>query len=351
MSTFKHVKSGHVDVGSGLIKLGTQPSYTEDVGFYSQYHDAHDATNPIKYAGLVRSNADGFYRLFDGQLSVATANDAEKLTVDDTLIKTQLNLATLSASNALKSNNLIFSATDALANNNITFPSTSGLNFTTDTGVSLLKIDPVANQVTVTGNLVASQVNLTISGISTQPASGGQYTGNIDIEGSAIAFNDTTVGHKNQIQFPATSGLQILASDQSYGIQFSNNTTDYPIPHTIAVSAANIELRGDTHQFSGFSLAVKTLTPTTTAATALDGTSSIFRIDATASNATLQLPDAAANLGRVYKIIKIDTSANTVTILPPTGQNIDQNTSNIVFDSQYDTVALVSDGTQWYAGL
>jgi stringent starvation protein B len=353
MTTYKHVKTGHFDLGDGLLKLGTIPSITKDIGWYSQYADPTDTVNPIKYTGLIRSKADGSYHLFDQQTSVATANDPETLTINDALTTAALTLGTLSANTQVNTSTLNFNAPgNLLGANQVQFPVASGLVFADDNGTKYMEIDPTNNQVSVLCNLVAQSVNLTISGISTHPGTTGQYTGNLDIEGSAIKFNDTTSGYKNQIQFPSVSGFEILASDSSYGIQFSNNSADYAIPHTIGVTAANIELRGDTHQFSGFNLNVETLTPTAAnSTTILDGTSSIFRVDATVGATTLQLPSASSNLGRVYKIIKIDSTAATVSIIPPTGQNIDQSTSSIVFDTQFDNVALVSDGFQWYTGL
>lgn len=72
----------------------------------------------------------------------------------------------------------------------------------------------------------------------------------------------------------------------------------------------------------------------------------IILADATAGNITVTLPDAAdVNSGKAYKVKKIDSSSNTVTV---TGDaNID-GSANVVLSSQYDDTSILTDQTEWF---
>lgn len=73
----------------------------------------------------------------------------------------------------------------------------------------------------------------------------------------------------------------------------------------------------------------------------------IVLVDASGGNRTITLPDATDCSGRQYIIKKIDSSTNTVTIAPQTGQTIDGQ-SSVVLSSQYQLVKIVSDGQKWF---
>ncbi|MDC0297091.1 hypothetical protein OAK92_00815, partial [Crocinitomicaceae bacterium] len=55
---------------------------------------------------------------------------------------------------------------------------------------------------------------------------------------------------------------------------------------------------------------------------------------------------AAHSSGKVVRVKKTDSSGNTVTIDGATG-NID-GASNYILYSQYESVTLISDGTDWW---
>ena len=72
----------------------------------------------------------------------------------------------------------------------------------------------------------------------------------------------------------------------------------------------------------------------------------IITVDATLAASTINLLTAANRTGQQIIIKKIDVSANTVTIDPSGAQTIDGSATNVL-SSQYDSITLVSDGTNW----
>lgn len=69
--------------------------------------------------------------------------------------------------------------------------------------------------------------------------------------------------------------------------------------------------------------------------------------DATAGNFTLTLPAVSGNSGLVYRIKKIDSSANTVTIDGNGSETIDGSLTAIL-DLQYAAVDIICDATTWW---
>lgn len=85
---------------------------------------------------------------------------------------------------------------------------------------------------------------------------------------------------------------------------------------------------------------------TITSSTTLPISGGIFFIDASAGPITLNLPTANGQLGYVYKIKKVDTSANTVTIEPYGSETIDDD-PNIDVADYNNAPELVSDNNSW----
>jgi hypothetical protein len=81
--------------------------------------------------------------------------------------------------------------------------------------------------------------------------------------------------------------------------------------------------------------------------TSLDFDSSVQQFDATAGNVTVDLPPIttgiATNSGETYTIIKEDSSANTVTIVP-NGSDTINGAANYVLTARYQSVTLYSNG-------
>lgn len=86
-----------------------------------------------------------------------------------------------------------------------------------------------------------------------------------------------------------------------------------------------------------------------TANTTLTKFDNIAPVDATGAARTITLPSASANLGRVYIISKVDSSANDVIIAVQTGDYVmDVINDTVTLKSQFDTAKLVAitDGTK-----
>ena len=64
----------------------------------------------------------------------------------------------------------------------------------------------------------------------------------------------------------------------------------------------------------------------------------ILIVDASSSNITLTLPVQSDILGSVIQVLKIDDTANTITIVPSNG-NIN-GISNFVLNNQYDSLVI-----------
>jgi hypothetical protein len=69
--------------------------------------------------------------------------------------------------------------------------------------------------------------------------------------------------------------------------------------------------------------------------------------DATLGAITMTLPAAASSTGRRYFIKKVDVSANAVTVDGNGAETID-GSATAVLASQYDSIEIVCDGTQWW---
>jgi hypothetical protein len=71
----------------------------------------------------------------------------------------------------------------------------------------------------------------------------------------------------------------------------------------------------------------------------------IVLVNANAGNVTYTLPDAAGNSGRVLKVKRTDSSANTLTVSSAGGQIDGAATANL---AGLNVVTVVSDGSDWY---
>ncbi|MEM2352056.1 MAG: hypothetical protein QXT26_06580, partial [Thermoproteota archaeon] len=74
---------------------------------------------------------------------------------------------------------------------------------------------------------------------------------------------------------------------------------------------------------------------------------SVILCDCSSSAITVTLPSASGISGRIFRIVKIDSTLNTVTVLPYGSEKIN-NGSQYVIDQQYEGVSIVSDGSNWF---
>jgi hypothetical protein len=92
-----------------------------------------------------------------------------------------------------------------------------------------------------------------------------------------------------------------------------------------------------------------TVTSTTTTPYTIAATDATVLIDATAGNKVVAVPQGARYKGRIWSVKKVDSTGNTVTITPASG-NID-GAATKVLSAQYKSVIFTSDGTNsWILG-
>ena len=72
-----------------------------------------------------------------------------------------------------------------------------------------------------------------------------------------------------------------------------------------------------------------------------------FFIDASNNNVTIELTETFINYGVYYEFLRIDNSANTVTINAKNGYTINGNSSITVAGNQY--VYMINNGSNWHA--
>lgn len=88
-------------------------------------------------------------------------------------------------------------------------------------------------------------------------------------------------------------------------------------------------------------------TTKTTGTYTLDTTYDVVLCDCSGGAITLNLPAAASSEGFGYTIVKIDSSANTVTIDGNASETIDDQTTQVI-SFQYTSLQIVCDGSEWW---
>jgi hypothetical protein len=155
----------------------------------------------------------------------------------------------------------------------------------------------------------------------------------IEDDGAAPGLlNNALVFIKSGNAFAISSTGQLAANQYGAGT-FGGNAT-----YNIAV-----DVNGNFVETSVGALATRTES-STYVATVTDG---VILCDASGAAFDVDLPTVSGNSGKVLHIKKIDATANAITIDPFGAQTIDGQAS-IQLTAQYETVMLVSDGTEWW---
>jgi type II secretory pathway pseudopilin PulG len=89
------------------------------------------------------------------------------------------------------------------------------------------------------------------------------------------------------------------------------------------------------------------IAPTQSATFTVSEVYGFYPVDASAGSVTANLPPAAAHKSKRYAIKKVDSSGNAVVIDGADSETIDGATT-VSIATQYVTVTVVSDGTQWW---
>ena len=151
-----------------------------------------------------------------------------------------------------------------------------------------------------------------------------------------------------------SNGSRFYWDNSNYRLGINNSTPIYTLDVTGTVGVSGVARFSDNvgisiaptsglHVNSSFALSNVSKTSSYTA-TASDH--SLF-CDATSGNLTITLPSATGCAGRVYVIKKIDSGANLVTIGCSGSETID-GASNYQLSSQYESITMQSNGSNWY---
>jgi len=182
------------------------------------------------------------------------------------------------------------------------------------------------------------------------------------IEFFGIASNSATSGNTIRVQTIGgisglsglTVGKPIFASVSSAGaiqVTAPQAANEWIIPLGIAISANTAVING-----AGSATAVKITSSvieglyanvlSVSASTVVTNAPSVVLVNASSGPITITVQNATTNNGKVYNIKKTDSTLNAVTIATG-GGNID-GTATKTLAFQYDSLMLVSDGTNYY---
>lgn len=169
---------------------------------------------------------------------------------------------------------------------------------------------------------------------------------NVFIPESAIGIkvngSDITIGeYVKNISVIASSGIAIVS-----GI---NNTAIISSSGTVVNKSGALYINSLPIKDTGSAVRVKSITGNYTAL----WSDTVLLVNATGGNITVTLPDSGTvaspkdEMGKIFYVKKVDATANTVTIDGYSTQTIDGATTNVI-NTQYDSVTIVSDGSNWH---
>lgn len=191
----------------------------------------------------------------------------------------------------------------------------------------------------------------------------GALNGSVDIAASSITEDRLSFDVATQVELDAHIADTVDAHDAS-AISYAGGTGMSATDVEAAIdelanekinSGAAAIVNADVSATAGIEhhKLKSTVTASNTGFT-LDGTMDLVTGNANSASYTITLPAAASHAGRIYTVKKIDASVNTVTLDGNASETID-GAATYVLGSQWESVTIVSDGTNWlvvhaYAG-
>lgn len=241
-------------------------------------------------------------------------------------------------------------AANVTTNANLTGPITSTGNATaiasqTGTGTTIVtQASPTLTTPSI-AQLNDANGNPWLKVNSTASAIGGFAITN-NVSGSAVTLANGNTGNSATIFKGAGSGLMVLRpgadSILAYALQNAAGGT-----YILSMDSSNARIG------IGTSTINSTLQVAGSISTAIAAKSSAYTIVITDSTilvsgtTTITLPTAVGITGRMYTVKKTDTAGTTVTVATTSSQNIDGATTSLLA-TQYQSVTVQSDGTQWW---
>ena len=162
--------------------------------------------------------------------------------------------------------------------------------------------------------------------------------------GSSNTFlgSQTGIGSAGAVGFSNMTVIGANALVSTANTVVIGRTTDTVVHGATGIDAASTAITQLTGSLSKLGISTKTGTSYTAVIS-----DDYLIIDATAGAYTVTLYSAAISKGKELVIKKKDSSVNAVTINTVSSQNIDGGTSYVI-NTQYNSVTLVSDGTQFW---
>jgi len=204
-------------------------------------------------------------------------------------------------------------------------PASSGLTIQADTGaLTLQTLTAVSIGATTDFNAVAGgQVvfGATTGQIQFLPGAGFVTLGGILVFSAGFALT--------------SAGLFTMLC--TAGISFSTGVGTSTFSNGITITAANLDVAAGT---------IETQFRSLSAAATLLSTDSVVDADANSAAFTLTLPTIASSIGQHMWITKINSNSNNVTVDGNGSETIDGATTQVI-TTQYDTLHLYNNGTEW----
>ncbi|MDZ4164844.1 MAG: hypothetical protein U1C55_06925 [Smithellaceae bacterium] len=143
-------------------------------------------------------------------------------------------------------------------------------------------------------------------------------------------------------------------TDTADHIEQTNNATEHTATANLEKKLSDVNTFRQDFRFSSSSRLGKfqdITSPTVTKTTdyTLTRADEIVRFDAVLTNLTATLPSAVGDAGRTFTIVKIDATANTVTVKPAGAETINGATS-LILPAQWSEATIVSNGINWITG-
>ncbi len=199
---------------------------------------------------------------------------------------------------------------------------------------ALFQLSGLTTGTTFTYTLPAISSTLAALGQTQTFTAGNTFSANTNTFGSS-----TGTGTQGLASGATATGATKTVNVGTGGL--SGSTTNIAIGSNVSGATSTTALNGVTTA-AGIRQALATKTANYTLTT-LDYT---VLGNATTASFSLTLPTSVGATGQVYIIKKVDSTANTVTILTTSSQTIDGSTSKVL-SYQYDGFQLQSDGANW----
>lgn len=292
--------------------------------------------NFVTTTGNYSVNMGQTLKLNNGALTFAGGNGNNNINVPDAASNA------LSIINPTSGQTMVQVVTSTGSNNQkILFPQ----------GVLGFSSTTAASQLQITDNL-ADALNIRTSGASYlqfATTTGSQKTifgTKVQLNNGTLSFNGASGNNVLDVPDNTSDALSIkIGSTNLFQVDTTTGANQISINPAVSISN-NLTVTGDCYINGGARNKVSSISSSAT----IDNTYNSITVNATAGNVTITLPGSLANNGREYKFVKTDSTANTVTIKPSTGENFDGIINDtLILTEQHDHCMVQSFGsTGWY---